>query len=418
MRVLLVNTSEHTGGASIAAKRLMKALNENGVEAQMLVRDRLTDQADVITLPKSSLPKWRFVLERLEIFLINHFSKVNLFGVDPAFHGNDITQLAAFQEADVIHLHWVNQGMLSLGDIRKILKCGKPVVWTLHDTWAAMGICHNPDTCERWLQSCGNCPLLQRGSENDLSHRTFLRKQRLYGEGKIQFVTCSHWLADVCRRSTLLRDQEIVSIPNPIDTAFFSPGDKHAARRRQGLPLDKKILLFVAYKATDKNKGIDYLLQAIDLLHERNRALTDQLCMVPVGREAATLKGRFACEVFPQEYVSDSQTMLDLYRSADLLTMPTLMDNLPNTVVEAMACGVPCVASNVGGLPQMVTPGKDGYLARLRDAEDFAHGIETVLCSENYPQMVEAARQTALREYSETVIAQRYREVYEKYLKK
>ena len=418
MRVLLVNTSEHTGGASIAAKRLMKALNQNGVEAKLLVRDRLTDQPEVIALPRSPWLKLRFVLERLEIFLLNHFSKDNLFAVDPAFHGNDITKLPAFKEADVIHLHWINQGMLSLGDIRKILKSGKPVVWTLHDTWAGMGICHNPDTCERWLAHCGHCPLLKKGSEKDLSYRTFLRKQRLYQEGRIQFVTCSNWLAELCRRSTLLRDQEIVSIPNPIDTHFFSPGDKMAARRRLGLPLDKKVLLFVAYKATDKNKGIDYLLQAIDLLQKRNPSLTEQICMVPVGREAETLRHRFACDVFPQEYVSDPQTMLDLYRSADLLTMPTLMDNLPNTVVEAMACGVPCVASNVGGLPQMVTPGKDGYLARLRDAEDFADGIESVLCAQDYPQMVKEARQTAIREYSETVIARRYREVYEKYLKK
>ena len=122
MRVLLVNTSEHTGGASIAAKRLMKALNQNGVEARLLVRDRLTDQPEVIALPRSPWLKLRFVLERLEIFLLNRFSKDHLFAIDPAFHGNDITKLPAFKEADVIHLHWINQGMLSLGDIRKILK--------------------------------------------------------------------------------------------------------------------------------------------------------------------------------------------------------------------------------------------------------------------------------------------------------
>ena len=417
MRVLLVNTSEHTGGASIAAKRLMKALNQNGVEARLLVRDRLTDQADVIALPQSPLLKLRFFLERMEVFLLNRFSKVNLFAIDHAAHGNDITQLPAFREADVIHLHWVNQGMLSLKDIRKILKCGKPVVWTLHDTWACMGICHNPDRCEQWKKECGFCPLLRQGSANDLSHRTFLRKQRLYREGRIQFVTCSNWLADVCRHSTLLKDQEVVSIPNPIDTDYFCPGNKEEARRRLGLPLDKKVLLFVAYKATDKNKGIDYLLKAIEILHERNRALTEQLCIVPVGREAETLRHRFACEAFPQEYVSDSQTMLDLYRAADLLAMPTLMDNLPNTVVEAMACGVPCVASNVGGLPQMVTPGVDGYLSRLRDAEDFATGVEQVLGSEKYAEMAQAARRNAVQTYSERVVAQRYRDVYEKYLK-
>ena len=412
MRVLLVNTSEHTGGASIAAKRLMKALNHNGVEAQMLVRDRLTDQPGIVALPPSPLVKARFIMERAEIFIANHFSKTNLFAIDHASHGNDITRLQVFKEADVIHLHWVNQGMLSLSDVSKIMKSGKPVVWTLHDMWACTGVCHQADTCEGWLKGCGHCPLLKGDSANDLSHKTYLRKQRLYQEGNIQFVTCSDWLADICRRAPLLKGQSVVSIPNPIDTDRFSPGDKVAARLRLGLPLDKKVLLFVAYKATDKNKGIDYLLQAVDILRQRDSKLADQLCMVPVGREAESLRHRFACETFPTEYVSDEDTMLDLYNAADVLTMPTLMDNLPNTIVEAMACGVPCVGSNVGGLPQMITSGVDGYLARLRDAEDFAEGIVQVAFSPDYSQMAEAARRKAIEAYSENAVARRFIDIY------
>lgn len=413
MRVLLVNTSEHTGGASIAAKRLMKALNSNGVEAEMLVRDRLSTHPRIHALPKSPLLKLKFVLERAEIFLTNRLSRQNLFAIDHAAHGSDITQLPQFQRADIIHLHWVNQAMLSLNNIRKIIQSGKPVVWTLHDMWPCTGICHQADTCEGWLKGCGHCPLLKGDSAGDLSHRTYLRKQRLFKEGPVTLVACSNWLADIAHRSPILEGQQVVSIPNPIDTSYFHPQDKQAARRRLGLPLDKHILLFVAYKATDKNKGIDYLIEAIRLISQRNPKLAEQLCVVPVGHEAESLRHRFACEACPHDYVTRQETMLDLYNSADLLMMPTLMDNLPNTIVEAMACGVPCVGSNVGGLPQMITPGTDGYLARLRDADDFSQGIEQLLLHKDYAQLAAAARHKAVTTYSEEAVARKYIEIYE-----
>lgn len=413
MRVLLVNTSEYTGGASIAANRLMKALNRNGVEAEMLVRDRKSQNPRVVSLPASPFLKAKFLWERFCVMLSNRLSRENLFALDPATCGNDITRLPAFERADVIHLHWVNQAMLSLADIRKIVESGKPVVWTLHDMWACTGICHQADTCEGWLHSCGHCPLLKAGGTHDLSHRTFMRKQRLYATSKIHFVTCSNWLADICRQAPLLQGKPVTSIPNPIDTQLFSPGDKIAARRRLSLPLDKRVVLFVAYKATDKNKGIDYLIEAIRLLRERNPQLADRIAMVTVGREANLLRDRFACETHPFEYVGSEQEMLEFYRAADLLAMPTLMDNLPNTIVEAMACGLPCVGSRVGGLPQMITHGVDGYLSRLRDAEDFSQGLETVLTSPDFSQMGIAARKKALHTYSEEAVVRRYLEVYE-----
>ena len=131
MRVLIINTSERLGGAAVAASRLMESLKNNGIKAKMLVRDKQTDQISVVGLQRNWWQVWRFVWERIVIWKANRFKKNNLFAVDIANTGTDITSLPEFQQADVIHLHWVNQGMLSLNDIRKILKSGKPVVWTL-----------------------------------------------------------------------------------------------------------------------------------------------------------------------------------------------------------------------------------------------------------------------------------------------
>ncbi|MBQ2269359.1 MAG: glycosyltransferase family 4 protein [Bacteroidaceae bacterium] len=414
MRVLLVNTSEHTGGAAIAAHRLMEALNNNGQQAEMLVRDKLTDNPRVHALPPSPLNRLRFVAERAEIFAANHFHRHRLFEVDHAHFGTDITRLKVFQEADVVHLHWVNQGMLSLSDIERILRSGKRVVWTLHDMWPCTGICHQAGACERWLTGCGDCPMLyDGGSPNDLSARTYRRKQEVFATGNIRFVACSDWLADIARRAPLLQGHTVESITNPIDTSFYTPGDKRAARRELGLPEDRRLLLFVAYKATDRNKGIHFLRDAVQSVCRHYPSMRGQLGVVPVGREAELLTDAFACPAYPQNYVSDEARMRLLYRAADLLVMPTLADNLPNTVAEAMACGVPCVAFRVGGLPQMIDHEKNGYLARYKDVDDLEAGILSTLFSQRYAELSQAARQKAERSYSERVVAERFLKLYE-----
>ena len=148
MRVLIINTAERIGGAAIAANRLMEALKNNGIKAKMLVRNKQTDQVTVVALKKSWRRIWQFTWERIVIWAANGFKRHNLFAMDIANTGTDITSLPEFRQADVIHLHWINQGMLSLKDIQRILASGKPVVWTMHDMWPFTGICHYSGECE------------------------------------------------------------------------------------------------------------------------------------------------------------------------------------------------------------------------------------------------------------------------------
>ena len=263
MRILIVNTSERTGGAAVAANRLMKALNNNGAKAKMLVRDKETETLTVVPLPHSPRLRWHFLWERLVIFCRLHFSRQHLFEVDIANAGYDITKLPEFQEADVIHLHWVNQGMLSLKGIQKILQSGKPVVWTMHDIWPATALCHVTLGCQHFTSQCGNCRLLPGGgSSHDYSTTIWQRKQRMLADENIYFVACSHWFESEAKRSALLKGQKITSIPNPIDTRIYKRGNKQEARQRLGLPLDKKLILFASQRVTNVNKGMDYLIEA------------------------------------------------------------------------------------------------------------------------------------------------------------
>lgn len=425
MKVLFVNTSDHAGGAAIAACRMLKALRLQGVDAKMLCAKRSlpTTNENIIYLKHKRLYKLRFLLERLEIFVKNGFSRHNLFAVDTSRFGNDITKLQAFKEADIIHLHWINQAMLSIKDIEHIMQTGKPVVWTMHDMWNITGVCHQAGSCKRWQQQCGQCEVLCRHSKHDLSYKTFRRKQRLYNKHKFAFVGCSQWLTSFAKESPLLQRQRILSIPNAIDTNYFAPLSdsvnitRNELRKQLGLPADKLLILFTAFKVTDPNKGIDYLIESMSLLCQEHPELRDKVGIVLAGRGAESLRHSFAVEAYPMGYVANEERMLQLYQTANLLAMPTLMDNLPNTIAEAMACSVPCVAFNVGGVPQMVDTGVNGYLATYQDSLDFAHGIASVLLSPNYESLCRNARAKALKAYSETNIAQQYIDLYKSLLK-
>ena len=221
MRVLIINTSERIGGAAIAANRLMEALKNNGIKAKMLVRDKQTDQITVVSLKKSWWKIWQFVWERTVIWKANHFKKHNLFDVDIANTGTDITSLPEFQQADVIHLHWINQGMLSIKDLKKIFDSGKPVVWTLHDMWPFTGICHYACSCTKYTEHCHNCEQLYKGSKRDLSYKVFAQKEKLFANAHISFVACSRWLEELARKSVLTKGQTILSIPNAININLF-----------------------------------------------------------------------------------------------------------------------------------------------------------------------------------------------------
>ena len=141
MRVLIINTSERIGGAAIAAGRLMESLKNNGIKAKMLVRDKQTDQISVVGLKRSWLQVWKFMWERIVIWSANRFQRYHLFDVDIANTGTDITSLPEFRQADVIHLHWINQGMLSLKNIRKILTSGK-ISEAMKSITSRQSLCH------------------------------------------------------------------------------------------------------------------------------------------------------------------------------------------------------------------------------------------------------------------------------------
>ncbi len=414
MKILILNTTEHTGGAAVAANRLLRALLRSGVSATMLVRDRATDDPAVVSLDRGAARRWLnflyFVWERLVIYLCNRLSKRNLFQVSIANTGINIRRTAAFREADVIHIHWINQGFLSLDEIARIIASGKRVVWTLHDLWPATAICHYPGDCVKYRTDCSACPMMSENPLVDLAKRVARRKGKIDWR-RVTFVGCSEWIARTASESVWLREARFVSIPNPIDTTLFRPIDRREARQRLGLPEEKRLILFAAAKLSDTRKGATFLLEACRLLAAE---MEGEMEIILMGSDATELSALSPVPVRALGYISGAEKLAEAYSCADLFVIPSLEDNLPNTIMEAMTCGTPCVGFRTGGIPEMIDHEVNGYVADSRDSADLARGIAWVLRHPEPGNLSAACREKVMRCYQESVVAKKYIALYQK----
>lgn len=410
MRVLIVNTSERKGGAAVAANRLTSALINNGVQAKMLVMEKQTRSLHAT----ACVGHWRgmlsFLSERVGIWLTNLFSRRNLFAVSTASSGSDITRTPEFREADIIHLHWINQGFLSLRSIRKILDSGKPVVWTMHDMWETTGICHHSYGCMRFRETCGRCPFLRFPRVNDLSRRVMLRKQAILKDHTVHFVAVSNWLADMARQSSLTGSQPISVIPNVISLNHFRHTNRDDARSLLGLP-DKPIIVFGAARVDAPIKGLSFLLEALRLLVDSGQYGRDGLCLVLFGG----IKDETVLDQIPVDhrylgYIKDETDLARLYSAANVLVSASFYETFGQTLIEAQACGCIPVSFGNSGQRDIIEHKVSGYLADYKSAPSLADGIRWALQA-NIPHA--ELRRRVVGRFSESVVARAYTQLYE-----
>lgn len=246
----------------------------------------------------------------------------------------------------------------------------------------------------------------------DLAKRVFLQKEKIYGTASLTFVGCSQWMADLAKTSRLTQGHKVVSIPNAINTERFLPMDKAEARRAFRLPQDKQLLLFGCQRITDERKGFTLLVEALQLIKKTHPDVAQATEVVVVGGQAEHVRKQVPFDIIPVNYVSDPQRMVMLYNAVDVYVTPSLQDNLPNTIMEALACGTPCVGFKVGGIPEMIDHKKNGYVATYKDAQDFADGILWTLATD-HPTLSRQARNKVMTTYSENAVARKYIDVYE-----
>lgn len=412
MKVIHLSYFDIFGGAHIATNRIHKSLLETGIESKQWVSKKFSDDPTI----KGPFTKIEKLLASFNPRLINYTllkmlktkNKVlHSFSVLPSIWLKRINE----SDADIIHLHWIQNEMLSIKDISKIKK---PIVWTLHDMWAFCGAEHYTKD-NRWQDgySSINRPYYESGI--DLNHWTWKRKQK-YWKNPIQIITPSKWLANCVKESKLMNNWPVSVIPYPLNMEIFKPINKNIACNQLNLASDKKIILFGAISGTtDYRKGFDLLISALEILKKNSN--TNKIVLVIFGQKKPKTLFNFG---FPVHYLGKITNDIKLnliYNCADIMIVPSRQDNLPNTCLEAQACGTPVVAFNTSGLPDIVDHKKTGYLAKAFDIKDLANGINFVLDQDNTIKLGNNARQKALVKYSPKIVSEKLKSIYEKILK-
>lgn len=379
MRVLHITNSDKHGGASIAAYRLHKALLKKGIDSKMLVLDKITDEKEIFSITENKIQKKilfkiRSKLESLSFF--KYKNRRNKIIFSQGKYGGKFAKNSLVKNVDIIHLHWINDGVLKIEEILKFKKMGKKIVWTLHDMWPFTGGCHYSGNCKKYEGNCGNCPILDTAKDKDITRKIYTSKKRIYEKVNFNIVGCSEWIAECALKSTLLKKENIKVLPNIIDNSIYKKIDKSFVREILNLDNKKKYILFGAVKAIDdKRKGFEYLKEALYILDKKYKNLKNDVEILIFGSSFIDDLDNIPFNVRFLGRIHDEITLSLIYNSANVFVCPSLEENLANTVNESLNCETPVVAFNVGGMKDMIVHKKNGYLAEYKNIEELVKGI-------------------------------------------
>ena len=360
MKILHISTRDIEGGAARAANRLHQGLREINVDSQMLVQTKVSDDPTVIapqTITEKSLAKLGGIVDTIPPkFYLRHTQ----ISFSTQWLPDAIYPRIVRLNPDLINLHWIQDSHLR---IETLAKLNRPIVWTLHDMWPFTGGCHYDRKCGRYVGSCGACPQLKSNHNYDLSHWTWQRKRRAWKNASLTIVTPSKWLAQCSRSSSLFKNVPIEVIPNGLDLQRYKPVERKIVRQLLNLPQDKQLILFGAIKATsDSRKGFHLLQKTLEILGTKGWQNKIELIVFGASQPDGQTNLKFKTHYLGK--LSDDISLAQVYAAADIFVAPSLQDNLPNTVIEAIACGTPCAAFNIGGMPEIIEHCSNGYLAR------------------------------------------------------
>lgn len=375
MKVVHISTYGRHGGAGQAAWRLHQQLRQQGVQSNMLYLGTDASDPSLIPLSHPASSASGITSAYTELFINRNRTEVSNTVFSSELEGMDVHLHPAVKKADLIHLHWIS-GMLSAPHIARLLATGKPVIWTLHDMAPFTGGCHYSAGCLGFTDGCRSCPQLR--SLADLLPAAQLQdKELLWKQGRLGFITLNDWMTGLLKASPLAAGRAIAKIPNGIDLTKFSPGNRSASRRALQIPESATVLLFAASSFAERRKGAGILTAALDLLANKRPHRRDArpLVVFAAGRD------QFPETKLPVRALGwcDEAAMSGYYSAADLFVLPSLEDNLPNTVAESLACGTPVVGFATGGVPEMIQDNRTGFLVREFTAEKLAGKLEQAL---------------------------------------
>jgi len=423
MNIVIINCYDVQGGAARAAHRLHTGLSLRGHNSSMLVRHKSSDELKVHSISTNMSPETEDELIGCDMlrqyYIEQNRSKISNTFFSFAYPAFDIASHPLVESADILNLHWV-ASFQSPATIRSLINLGKPVIWTMHDQNPFTGGCHYTAGCSGYEADCFPCPQLLKDPCR-LPSEVLKEKRSFLDRTNLMLVSPSKWLADCARKSRVFSSRRVEVIPNGLDTTIFFPHDKTEAKKSFGLQADDVVVLVGADSGRDRRKGYHVVREVV------TRCLRDaQFCqLVKEGRVHLFAFGSHQEKIdhmgFPVRKLGqiedDSQLSL-AYAAADVFLFPSLEDNLPNTVLEAMSCGTPVLAFKTGGVGEMISDGIDGYLISLHDVASMTDRLLFCIQNPNALRSLSAnARRKIETDYTLNVQASRYETLFRELLK-
>lgn len=384
MKVVSVSSSFESGGAGIAARRLNLALKKAGVAIQ-----------EVSPPEVNCISKYRLKLEK--ILAKTFTNERGYWSLNLINRIEDILLL----DYDILHLHWIGDGVIS---IKKLAEIEKPIVWTMHDMWPFTGGFHYSSD-------------FINHDKSYLGRYILRKKMKSWKQLNLTLVSPSSWLKKKASQSQLFAERVIKHIPNSIPTTIFKPHNNKACRKELGLPLDKKIIAFGAQHAKkNKRKGYDLLLKAVSILSEKY--LGGGIALVVFGSKFKKNYRLKNLDCYELGTITTEKKLTKIYSSADLLLVPSRLDNFPNTILESFSCGTPCVSFKTGGIKEIIDHKIDSFLADSTKAEGLVEGVAWILnlSKEKYSALCHNARIKAIQHFNPEKQARSYLKIYENLL--
>jgi glycosyltransferase involved in cell wall biosynthesis len=395
---ILQASAHETGGAGTVMLSLHVEYLRRGLDSWVAVGHSLRPDPRVLQIPNREMrSSWSRVLGRVDksaarrstvtgsaaralltIADPERFKPVLSGGEDFSFPGTRALLALTPRRPNVLHLHNLHGDYFDLrllpGFSRQV-----PVVLTMHDAWLLTGHCAHPFGCRRWETGCGECPDLDMyvPIRKDASASNWRLKRGILARSRAVLVSPSRWLLDMLEQTLPLGDQLGARlIPNGVDVTVFRPGDKEEARRLLRLPQGVQLLLATAEMlARNPFKDFSTLRAALSRIAPR---LAGPVALVALGLDQQA-EGIEGVEVIGVPFTADSDLVARYYQAADIYVHAARAENLPLTIIEAMACGTPVVASDVGGVGELVVDGVTGLLMPSGDSEVLANVLTVLL---------------------------------------
>jgi len=406
MKIVHINSNLRYTSAPL---RIMQATQKLGCESDILTFNSLVEEDNIHVLSRTFSEKvFNKLISKKEVKRKSKYEITVDFPFSYGESGIDITREKCVQEADIIHFHWVCGQFIGYKSVEKLLKLGKPIVWTFHDSWPMTGGCHLRYDCEGFVTGCGCCPNLHSDDENDISKYVMKKKINAYKYDKFFTVSPSNWMYENVQKSLIFKNSKNYQIGNPLDFEVYKPVD---VQKKD----DRIVILFGAYSTLEEAKGYIHFKEALSIL--KNKFDKDKIVIKVFGTEEYDIHELEGFEVQVQGYIRSFEKMTELYSEADVYVFPSLIDNLPGTVMESLACETPVVCFDKNGTPELVLHKEDGYIAKAEDSGDLADGIEWILNNNESNQLGKKGREDMYSRYNEEVIAREYINLYSNILK-